>query len=322
MAVVTHPARLHQIRWEAPHIISLELVAANGAPPFQPAPAGSHIDLHLGAGRVRSYSLVHPQQQGAYTVAVLKDRDSRGGSRHVHEQLRVGDVIPISPPRNHFALQEDAEHNVLVAGGIGITPIYAMLQRLAALGASAHLVYSARSRQDAAYVHAIQTLIQQNPQISVHWHWDGENGGPPVLTDLLAGHPPGSHFYACGPVPMLGAFEAACAQLGFKHVHLERFAAVQAPNTGSASAYTVELRRTGKTVAVPAGANLLDTLLSAGCDLPYSCHEGICGACETRVLSGEVEHLDSVLTHDEQTANQSMMVCVSRCRSGHLVLDV
>lgn len=317
----TLAAIIHQIRWEAPRIISLELRPAEPGRPFVQAAAGAHIDLHLAPGLVRSYSLVHPDQIGQYTIAVLQDPNSRGGSRHVHEKLRVGQTITLGVPRNHFELQEDAPASVLVAGGIGITPLYAMLQRLAVLGRPAHLIYAARSRRDAAYVQEIAQLVAEHPQLSVEWHWDDEKAAPPALASLLAGTPSSTHLYACGPAPLLDAFESVCAQLSLPNTHLERFSALQAAPPEQAGAYTVELKRSGKLVAVPAGANLLETLLAAGVEMSHSCKEGICGACETRVLEGEVEHLDGILTSQEKAANKSMMVCVSRCRSERLVLD-
>jgi ferredoxin-NADP reductase len=321
MSDPTVAAIIHQMRLEAPHIISLELRPADANKPFFPAQAGAHIDLHLADALVRSYSLVHPSPGGKYTVAVLRDRNSRGGSRHVHEQLRVGQTITIGQPRNHFALQEEASASVLIAGGIGITPVYAMLQRLAELKRPARLIYCARCRSEAAYVDEIAQLVAAHSQLSVDWHWDDEKGGPPDLGALLAGTPVSTHLYACGPAPLLDAFESACARLGLPHAHLERFAAPAASTSGEAVAYTVELKKSGQSVLVPAGANLLDTLLASGLNLSHSCKEGICGACETKVLAGEVEHLDGILTKQEQAANKSMMICVSRCRSSRLVLD-
>lgn len=321
MSESTVAAIIHQMRLEAPHIISLELLPADADQPFLPAQAGAHIDLHLADGLVRSYSLVHPNQDSKYTIAVLRDRNSRGGSRHVHEQLRVGQKITISKPRNHFALQEEASASVLIAGGIGITPVYAMLQRLAQLGRSAHLIYCARSRSEAAYVDEIAQLVAKHPHLSVTWYWDDERSGPPALDALLAGTPQSTHLYACGPAPLLDAFESVCARLGLPNVHLERFAAPSVSASVEAGSYTVELRKSGQSVLVPAGANLLDTLLASGFNLSHSCKEGVCGACETKVLEGDVEHLDGILTKQEQAANKSMMICVSRCRSARLVLD-
>lgn len=321
MSEPTVAAIIRQMRLEAPHIISLELHPADADQPFLPAQAGAHIELHLADGLVRSYSLVHPGQDNKYTIAVLLDRNSRGGSRHVHERLRVGQRITLGQPRNHFALQEDALASVLIAGGIGITPVYAMLQRLAELGRPAHLIYCARSRSEAAYVGEIEQWVARHPHLSVAWHWDDEKGGPPALESLLAGTPASTHLYACGPAPLLDAFESACVRLGLPNAHLERFAAAPVPTSGEAGSYTVELKKSGQSVSVPAGANLLDTLLAAGFNLSHSCKEGVCGACETKVLEGEVEHLDGILTKQEQAANKSMMICVSRCRSKRLVLD-
>ena len=251
----TIPAIVHQMRMESPQIISLELRPVDPMKPFIQAQAGAHIDLHLQAGLVRSYSVVYPDQAGRYTVAVLKDRNSRGGSQHVHDKLRVGQTIQISEPRNHFALEEDAPANVLIAGGIGITPLYAMLQRLAELDRPAHLIYCARSRNDAAYADEIAALVARSPNLSVYWHWDDEKAAPPMLDALLAGTHPSTHLYACGPLPLLNAFESACAQLELTNVHLERFAAPVAATAGESGSYTVELRKSGQSDSVPAGAN-------------------------------------------------------------------
>lgn len=323
MATTTLQALVFQMRHEASGIISVELRPTTPASAFPVAAAGAHVDLHLGNGLVRSYSLINPGDTHRYVVAVLNDRRSRGGSRFVHEQLRVGQVITLGGPRNHFRLDEDARHSVLLAGGIGITPIYAMLQRLAALGREAHLVYCARSRSEAAFLAEIEAIASaSDTRLSLRCHFDGEQGGPPDLERLLAGHPPDAHFYCCGPGPMLDAYERACERLGQHNVHLERFAATTtAPPATPASGYTVELRRSGRTVQVPPGISLLDALIEAGLNPDHSCREGVCGACETRVISGDVDHRDQLLSKQERAANKSMMICVSSCRSGCLVLD-
>ncbi len=273
MPDATLPAVIHQMRLEAPGIVSLVLKPSDASRPFPPAQPGAHIDLHLGPVGVRSYSLVHPQQAGSYTIAVLQDPKSRGGSRHVHEQLRVGQVIPVSAPRNHFPLNEDAPATVLIAGGIGITPIFAMLERLAQLGSAAHLIYCARSRREAAYVQELADIVAAHPRLSVHWHWDDVQGGPPSLETLLAGTPASTHLYACGPAPLLNAYEAACARLGLPNAHLERFKAAATAPEPEGGNYTVEMRKSGKRIQVPAGANLLDALLDAECPVAFSCGE-------------------------------------------------
>ncbi|MEK9801899.1 MAG: PDR/VanB family oxidoreductase [Curvibacter sp.] len=318
-------ARVFNLRYEARDIISVELRPASPEVDFPFTEAGSHIDLHLGNGLIRSYSLTNPGESQRYVVAVLKDRKSRGGSLYVHEQLRVGQVISISAPRNNFRLDEDACQNVLLAGGIGITPLYAMLKRLSALGRRTHLIYCARSRSDAAFVEDIQALVSDSCDgaLSSNFHFDEERGVAPDLVGLLGGFSPETHFYCCGPGPMLEAYESACEKLGYTNVHVERFAAKPALTNQVADpvGYTVELKKSGKTVQVPPGTRLLDALLSAGCKVEFSCREGVCGACETRVISGEVEHRDSILTQKERAANKSMMICVSSCKSGTLVLD-
>jgi ferredoxin-NADP reductase len=325
MAVTTTlQARVHQLRYEAAGTISVELRPLPPATHFaQAVDAGAHIDLHLADGLTRSYSLTNPGESHRCVVAVALGPAGRGGSRHVHEQLRVGQVLAIGGPRNHFALDEAAPHSVLVAGGIGITPLFAMLQRLAALGRTAHLIYCAGCRAGAAFVAEIDALrAASGGRITVDWHFKDERGARADLPRLLAGHPEGTHFYACGPLPLLDGYEQACESLGLAHVHLERFAAapLAAPQTPT-EGYDVELRRCGKTVHVAPGVLLLDALIAAGTNPEYSCREGVCGACEVKVISGEVDHRDLILSKQEQAANRSMMVCVSGCRSGRLVLD-
>lgn len=314
----TLSALVHTLRHEAEGIISVEL-RPWGDTVFTPFEAGSHIDLHLPNGLVRSYSLLNaPSDQGRYVVGILRDRASRGGSRYVHEQLRVGTQLQISQPRNNFALDTRASYSVLVAGGIGITPIYCMFRQLLALGRSAELIYCARSRAEAALVDEISGLGAK-----VLYHFNDEKGGLPDLASYLAGRPADTHFYCCGPTPMLDAFEQTCERLGYPHAHIERFTAAEvAASEDAQDSYSVELSKSGKTVSVEPGLNLLDVLLEAGCDIEYSCREGVCGSCETRVLEGDVDHRDGVLSKAERAANKSMMVCVSGCKSRRLVLDL
>jgi len=321
MSIPTVQALVYNLRHEASGIISVEFRPETPDVFFPAFEAGSHIDLHLGNGLIRSYSLVNPvTDHQRYVVGVLNDRKSRGGSRYVHEQLRVGMTLPISVPRNNFRLVESAEHSVLVAGGIGVTPIFCMLQRLVAAGKGLDLIYCARSRQEAAFLAGIKAFASE--RVRLHWHFDEEHGGPPDLQSLLAGHSPDTHLYCCGPAPMRNAFEASCEALGYANAHVERFAAAHADTPSDQRSFSVELKRAGKILQVPAGTSLLDALLNAGMTPDFSCKEGVCGACETKVLSGEVEHHDSILTKEERAANKSMMICVSRCGRGPLVLDL
>jgi ferredoxin-NADP reductase len=311
---------VHTLQYEAQNIIRVDLrpMAGETLPPFE---AGAHIDLHLPGGLVRSYSLANDSREHhRYVLGILKDPASRGGSRAVHEQLRVGMVLNISAPRNHFPLHEDAAHSVLIAGGIGITPILSMARRLTALNRSYELVYLARSRAAAAFIPDIAALAGQ-----VHWHFDDEAGSPPDLQALLAARAPqgNTHYYACGPARMLDVFEKSCAQLGYAQAHTERFAAVEVKAADDArQQFTVELRQSGKTFAVGPDTTLHKALLAIGANVPFSCEEGICGACETRVLEGTPDHRDMVLSSAEHAANQVMMVCVSGCKSERLVLDL
>ncbi|HEY4319104.1 MAG TPA: PDR/VanB family oxidoreductase [Herbaspirillum sp.] len=310
--------QVRAMRLEARDILSVELCAPDGAelPPFD---AGAHIDLHLGNGVTRSYSLLNsPQERRRYVVGVSKDRNSRGGSRYVHEQLRIGATLDISAPRNNFRLDESAAHTVLIAGGIGITPISCMYERLRALGKPVELLYCARSREDAAFG---ERLLEQP---GVRSHFDQECGAPPDLRAYLSqpGRPAETHFYCCGPTPMLDAFEKICEESGLPHVHIERFTPADQVESVQGGEYVVELARSKRSVTVPAGKALLDALLEAGLDVQHSCREGICGACETAVIDGIPLHRDSVLSKSERAANTTMMVCVSGCQGNRLVLDL
>lgn len=313
-------AFVHTLRYEADDVISVELRPVPGTE-FPAFSAGSHIDLHLPNGMERSYSLSNAcDEKNRYVVGVLRDRASRGGSRCVHEQLRVGIRLPISAPRNNFPLHEEAALTVLIAGGIGVTPILCMARRLKAAGRPFEVMYFARSRQGAAFVGELQAL-----GMPLLLHFDDEKGGPPDLRALLAQRAPDSqtHYYACGPTVMLDAFEKIAAELGYENAHIERFSAVAvAASTDAQSTYTVELRRTGRSFTVTAGKSLLDTLLDAGLKVDHSCCEGICGSCETRVLAGAPDHRDSILSAKERASNKVMMICVSGCKSRELVLDL
>lgn len=316
----TLQAFVHTLRFEAQDTISVELRPVDGGelPAFT---AGSHIDLHLPNGLVRSYSLSNDsRERHRYVVGVLRDRASRGGSRCVHEALRVGMPISISEPRNHFALDESARHSVLVAGGIGITPMLCMARRLQSQGSSFEMLYFARDRRSAAFLAELQAL-----GMPLQLHFDAEAGGPPDLRALLAQHSAdaGLHHYACGPTPMLDAFERVCSELGHANAHIERFSPVEVQAASDArSNYTVELKRSGRFIEVTPEKSLLDTLLAAGVKIDHSCCEGVCGSCETRVLSGVPDHRDSVLSAKEKAGNQVMMLCVSGCKSEALVLDL
>lgn len=313
--------RVRSLRWEADGVLSVELVAPNGAP-LPPFEAGAHVDIALpltGGTVSRSYSLCNdPVETRRYIVGIGRDRASRGGSRWVHEHLRPGALLQVTPPRNHFRLNEAAPTFALVAGGIGITPILAMARRLHALGKPVRALVAARTREAAAFVDEMSALV---PELTLHL--DSEAGGPPDLRAWLAALPQGTGVYCCGPAPMLDTFERSCAEVGLADAHIERFTAAPAvADAAPAGAYTVVLERRGLTLEVNADKGLLDTLLDAGVDVPYSCMEGVCGTCETRVLDGEIDHRDGVLSAIEKQRGDVMMVCVSTCKGKRLVLDL
>lgn len=279
--------------------------------------AGAHIDLYLPQGRVRSYSLVNPQEERhRYVIAVNRDAASRGGSAWVHDSLRAGDALSVGAPRNNFPLAEHARHSVLIAGGIGITPLWCMVQRLRALGRSWELVYCARTRAHAAFRAELEAL---GP--AVRFNFDGEPGGSMLdLAATVAAAPADAHLYCCGPVPMLAAFERATASRPASQVHVEYFSAAAPP--AADGGYTVVLARSGLAFEVAKGKTIIDTLIEKGFDAPYSCLEGVCGTCETRVIEGTPDHRDLVLSKGEREANRTMMICCSGSKTAKLVLDL
>jgi ferredoxin-NADP reductase len=307
--------RLTAIRYAARDTNLYEFSRLDG----QPLPAyepGAHIDVHLPNGIVRQYSLTEAKPDPAsYTVGVKRDPASRGGSRYVHDELRVGKTLKISAPRNNFPLVENAPHVVLFAGGIGITPIWCMVQRLAQLGCPWTLHYACRSRADMAFLRPLEAMA------GAKFHFDNESGGKFLdVGAVIAATPKDAHLYCCGPTPMLKAFETATASWPREQVHIEYFTPKQ--EAAKAGGFVVELARSGKEFVIPEGKSILQVLLDAGIDVDYSCELGICGACEQRVISGEPEHRDAILTEEEQASNTKVMICCAGCKSERLVLDL
>jgi tetrachlorobenzoquinone reductase len=286
-------------------------------PPYKP---GAHIDIHLPNGLLRQFSLLNPAANpDKYVVGIKLDAASRGGSRYIFDQLHVGHSVKISAPRNNFPLVENAEHVVLFAGGIGITPIWCMAQELAAQNRSWLLNYSSRSRTDMAFV---ETLEKLGPE-RVHLHFDDEAGGKFLdIAAAIAAAPPNAHFYCCGPNPMLKAFEAAAAGRPRPQVHVEYFTPKEEAVGGTLGGFWVELARSGEEYYIPEGQKILEVLYQAGVDVDYSCELGICGECVTRVISGIPVHHDSVLSEEEQAANEKVMICCCGSKSERLVLDM
>ncbi len=284
--------------------------------------AGSHIDVHISQGLVRQYSLcaagVEPSN---YTIAVKREPRSRGGSRFMHEELAVGSTLKIGAPRNNFPLDEQADHSILLAGGIGITPIIAMADRLAALGRSFELHYFARSIAQTAF-HDRLSKADYTRQVHFHYSLDPD-GVRSYLRKLLWDRRTGGHLYLCGPKPFMDMAETvAAATWPPEAVHLEYFSADPISLAGPRAEFEVSLARTGGTFLVPEDKSIIEVLADNGIDIEYSCEQGVCGTCLTGVLDGEPDHRDMFMTAEEKSANDKMCPCVSRARSSRLTLDI
>ena len=305
---------------EADDICSIALERIDG----QPLPdfsAGAHIDLHLRAGLVRQYSLCNqPQERQRYLIGVLRDPASRGGSQAVHDELVVGSVLQISAPRNHFPLVA-ASRSLLLAGGIGVTPILAMAEALAADGRHFDMHYCSRAPERTAFR---QRIAASNYAGQVHFHYD--SAGPEQklnLAALLAAADPETHIYVCGPGGFIEHVTGTAKAQGWPsaQVHFEYFGAAPV-DSGEDRAFEVKLAASGKVIAIPAGRTAASVLMEQGVDIPVSCEQGVCGTCLTRVLDGVPEHRDVYLTDEERAANDQFTPCCSRARSALLVLDL
>lgn len=319
MTASTRSLHVRAMTWEAEGILGLELVPERAGDVLPVVEAGAHVDLHLPDGLVRSFSLVNPGEHHRWCVAVNRDAASRGGSRWIHDALRPGTVLPVEGPRNHFVLDETAPHTVLIAGGIGITPLLAMARRLTALGRPWTLHYAARTRAQMAFLVELRALAERaGAVLDLRADHDGD---PPLdLAAIVTALPSDAHVYACGPAGLLDAFEAATAALPRARVHLERFANTQAAASGGG--FTVVLARSGKRLPVLPGQTVLDAVIAAGVEPLYSCREGVCGTCETRVLCGSPDHRDLVLGDAERAAGDRMMICCSGALTPELELDL
>lgn len=308
----TRPLRVARRVAECDDVVALDLVDPTGAalPPWEP---GAHVDVVLSAATVRQYSLCgDPARPDVWRLGVLRETDGRGGSAALHDDVGVGSVLEVGPPRNNFPL-EPASGHLLLGGGIGITPLLPMARELARRGADHRLVHATRSATRSPFAAEVVAL-------GGTLHHDDTDGRLDV-PGLLGGLPPGTAVYCCGPEGLLDAAEAARPD----HVtlHVERFAPrEQDTDTDADGPFEVLLRSTGAVVQVAEGQSVLDAVSRAGVDVPSSCREGTCSSCETGVVEGLVDHRDSLLTDEERAAGETMMLCVSRARSPRLVLDL
>ncbi|MTD55487.1 2Fe-2S iron-sulfur cluster binding domain-containing protein [Amycolatopsis sp. RM579] len=315
------PLRIEQIRREATDIISLDLVRPDDGvlPAWEP---GAHLVLVLPSGTARQYSLCGARaDRHVYRVAVQLEHEGRGGSLEVHRDLRVGQQVQVREPRNNFAVP-DAPGYLFLAGGIGITPLLPMIERAVTSGRGARLVYGARSADRMAFGRELSRLLPAPARCFLPEDEHGRVNCAEAVADL----PDGWLVCGCGPGGMLAALTAACAERGISdRLYLESFAGDAMPlAVGDHKAdqpVEVELRRSGRTVIVPAGTTVLEGIREF-CSVLSSCTEGYCGTCEVNVLDGVPDHRDSVLTDDERATNRTMMVCVSRANSSRLVLDI
>lgn len=301
--------------------MALQLTPADGSPLPRWEP-GAHIEVVLPSGLIRHYSLCgDPADRRSHTIAVLRERDGRGGSHEVHELLHEGSVLQVSDPRNHFRLV-DADRYLFIAGGIGITPILSMIRAVQGQGSAWQLVYGGRTRHSMAFLDEIGRF----PQSAVEIFTDDETGYPDIDA-VIKSAAPGTAVYTCGPPGLLRTVEASCSDLPpSSSLHVERFSAGDpaqpAQATAATTAIDVELRRTGTVLRVEPPQTILDAVLDVAPGVAYSCQEGYCGSCETTVLDGVPLHRDTVLSDEEADSGRTMMICTGWSRTPRLVLDL
>lgn len=308
------------VRQEAEGVRSYRFERPDGGALSTWAP-GAHLEFILPSGLIRQYSLCgDPEDRSGYVVAVLDQPAGRGGSREFHEAVRPGTTLRVRGPRNHFALS-DAESYLFVAGGIGITPIVPMVRAVAKSGRDFRVVYGGRTLASMAFRDEIDGFGAAASIVPE------DTAGRIDIAAELARAPVGTHVYCCGPEPLLHAVQQLCStEKRISGTHFERFggASMTRAATGAAEggSFEVELARTGGTIVVDPQSSILDKVLEVAPDQPWACREGYCGTCETKVLAGEPEHADDILTDEERAANDVMMICVGRSRSARLILDI
>lgn len=303
-------------RVAADGVVVIDLAAKDGSdlPEWEP---GAHIDVELANGLIRQYSLCSsPHDRKRWTIGVLREPESRGGSTFIHDVLKEGMSVNVVGPRNHFKL-EAASNYIFIAGGIGITPIIPMIEAAKAAGANWTLAYGGRSRGSMAF---LEQLAGNGERLSIQ---PFDEVGHIDLASLLDNPVSGTLVYSCGPEPLLAAVEGKCEKWPHGALHLERFSAKPLETPVFEGDFEVEIARSGEVFTVPPERSIMEVLEEAGYDILCSCREGVCGSCETTLVSGMADHRDSVLSDDEKAQNKRIMVCVSRSRTGErLVLDL
>jgi ferredoxin-NADP reductase len=305
--------RVTQMTWEADGVVSLRLSRIESDDPLPPWEPGAHIDVYVPDGTTRQYSLCgDPGDLSSWQIAVLREPEGRGGSAFIHDQLRVGDRLLVTRPKNNFALEE-APYHLLIAGGVGITPLMAMAEQLARRQRPFHLVYGGRTAGSMAFRSRLAALGGR-----VTFLVEDEDGRPDLDT-LVKDLPEGGLVYVCGPVGLLRAVQTAAETLHGVDQDLVRFelftrAGVETTETAALDADTYELvlSESGHTLRLAPEANILEVVLALGVEVENDCRDGICGSCITPIRSGTVDHRDLVLTKKEQAAMDRMLICVSR----------
>lgn len=304
-------------------VLTLTLTAADGAqlPGFE---AGAHLKVRVPDGSERHYSLVNldpapgaTRAPAAYRLGVRLDEAGKGGSRYMHG-LKPGDVVTAEGPRNDFRLADTDAPALLIAGGIGVTPIASMAAELTAAGRPFTFHYSGRTRGAMAFLDELSALCDR----ALVLHCDDEAGRFADLRGPIGAASRDSHIYVCGPRAMIEAAREIAHARGFArdHVHFELFDAPTA--AGGDRAFEVELKSTGQVFTIPPGKSIIQVLEAGGVDLVYDCQRGDCGICQTMVLDGVPDHRDVILTDDERATNDVMQICVSRAKTARLVLDL
>lgn len=309
-------------KWDEAHgICGFELRRPDRTP-LPGFSAGAHIDVHLPGGFVRQYSLCgSPACRDRYEIAVLRDGQGRGGSMAIHDEVRQGDLIRIGAPRNQFPLDEEADRHLLLAGGIGVTPILSMAEHLSGAGNAFEMHYCTRSSERTAFVERLEGCAYRD---RLQFHFD--DADPDQAFDLaavIAGAPAQTHLYVCGPRGFMEAVLAEARAQGWdeRRLHYEFFSGT--PRDAAADTpFTVRIASSGASVDVPPGCTVVEALARHGVEVLTSCEQGICGTCRTRVLQGQPDHRDTYLTDDEKAAGEYFMPCCSRAQSRILVLDL
>ncbi|MEE7493344.1 oxidoreductase [Methylobacterium oryzae] len=304
---------------ETSEIKCFELVPENGAA-LAVAEPGAHIDVHVGGGLIRQYSLWNgPDDGGRYLIGVKKEAASRGGSVGMHG-LSPGRVITIDGPRNHFPLVEGTPKDILMAGGIGITPLLSMARHLAASDKPYELHLFSRNEDHTPF----KDVLARLDGATVHAGLEGAERDAVVARILGDGKDGGAHLYTCGPKPFMTLVVDTAANSGWDadRVHLEYFSADVPAASADDAALEVVLARSGKSIIVAPGQTITDAMLAEGVEILTSCEQGVCGTCLTTVLEGEPDHRDVYLSPSERSAGKTMLPCVSRCKGPRLVLDL